>query len=68
MWDASKFPYSDLLDFKDGIGGKLCKSFTTEPAKRRKKAHNCNGQLSFFDDTDDDEGVKTNEGKMDNRL
>lgn len=55
MWDTSKFPYSDLLDFKDGVGGKLCKSFTTEPIKKKKKVHNCNGQLNFFNEDGDND-------------
>ena len=48
MWDISKFPYDDLLDFKGGYAGKLCKNFTKEPIKRSRRVHNPKGQLDFF--------------------
>ena len=40
------FPYDDLWEFK-GIGGKVCKSFTTEPIKRHKKQ--IQGQVSIYE-------------------
>jgi hypothetical protein len=29
-FDVSRFPYADLMDYKNGYAGKVCKSFTTE--------------------------------------
>lgn len=40
------FPFDDLLEF-EGIGGKVCKSFTTEPLKRKRKAKTDENQITF---------------------
>ena len=51
MFDESEFPYSDLLEPDNGYGGKLCKSFTDEPIKRKRtsRKNNIEGQISIFD-------------------
>ena len=46
-YDASKFPYSELLEH-DKYGGKLCKRFTEEPLPRAKHQTDEN-QLSFME-------------------
>ena len=43
-FDESRFPYSDLMDFK-GYGGKTCKSFTTEKLTRHRTV--LKGQMSM---------------------
>ena len=48
MWDENKFPFDDLLEF-EGVGGKVCKKFTTEAIKRRKNSNlqEERGQITF---------------------
>ena len=43
-FDESRFPYSDLMDFK-GYAGKTCKSFTTEKLTRHRTV--LKGQISM---------------------
>ena len=45
-WDESHFPYDDLMDFK-GVGGKTCKSFTTERPTRNRHSAILKGQESM---------------------
>ena len=49
MWDHSKFPYNSLLDYAEGYAGKICKLYTDVPIKRKRKEHNCQGQLTMFE-------------------
>lgn len=45
--DKKTFPYDELLDFKGGYGGKLCKHFTDQPISRKKRNRPINGQLEL---------------------
>ena len=49
MFDESKFPFSDLLDF-EGIGGKVCKSYSIVKVEKKRNPHlqEERGQLSLF--------------------
>ena len=42
----SVFPFDALLDFV-GVGGKRCKSFTTEPQTRRRRENPLDGQIEL---------------------
>ena len=55
--DKSCFPYDDLLDYKGGYGGKLCKSFTDQPIRRMKRDRPIKGQLEL--EVYNDAGSKT---------
>lgn len=45
----SAFPFDDLLELSNGIGGKKCKSFTDEPIKRKPyHKKQIYGQISFI--------------------
>ena len=46
-WDEKKFPYEYLLEYEH-YAGKRCKKFTDMPIKRKRKAHNVEGQLNLF--------------------
>lgn len=46
-WDENKFPYEYLLEYEHYAGMK-CKKFTDMPIKRKRKAHNVEGQLNLF--------------------
>lgn len=46
-WDEKKFPYDELLEYEH-YAGKRCKMFTDKPIKRKRKAHNVEGQLNLF--------------------
>ena len=48
MWDANAFPYSDLLDWSDGYGGKSCKHYTEVPISRNRAIKQMKGQMSFI--------------------
>lgn len=43
-FDESRFPYSDLMEYKE-YGGKICKSFTTEKPIRHRVI--LKGQMSM---------------------
>lgn len=43
------FPFDDLMEWDGGFGGKTCKSFTTEPIKRKPKTIKpINGQETIW--------------------
>ena len=45
-YDASKFPYSDLLEFEH-YAGKRCKSFTDKPLERKRRNVQIVGQIEM---------------------
>lgn len=44
-FDETMFPYEYLYDYADGLAGKKCKEWTSEPIKRKRR--NVNGQISM---------------------
>jgi len=40
------FPFDDLLEY-EGVGGKVCKSYSAEPMKRTRKAKTDENQIKF---------------------
>lgn len=49
-FDESRFPYSELLDYAGGYGGKECKRFTTDPPERKASNKPIDGQITMFED------------------
>lgn len=47
QYDASKFPYDDLLDYSGGYAGKQCKHFTDKPIERKRRNHIVKGQMKM---------------------
>ena len=47
QYDATKFPYDDLLDYDGGYAGKRCKHFTDKPIERKRRNHIVKGQLEL---------------------
>lgn len=52
MWDRSRFPYDDLQEWDNRYGGKVCKSFTDEPATRKRHRKQIYGQETLFANKD----------------
>ena len=44
--DMDKFPYNDLLEYKQ-YAGKKCKHWTDKPIEKKRKEHIIKGQISF---------------------